>query len=299
MSHLLIRTAAVAMFLALPLTAHAQLITFDFTATVSSVPAALTGGPIVPGRTVTGSFTFDPTVSDSDPSEVFGVYRNLVGFEVAIPLAGYAAAGSPGTEPGRIEAWNDEGGSDGVRRDRYVVTMSTPGQTFSGPDVNGFPLIRLAIVLRDRGTVEEPPTAFTSDELPLVPPSLAAFPIGMDLILEFDTGGGPGETFSTLTSLTSSQVTVPDQIDAIVDSVGDLELDGIINGGQANSLNQKLEQALAHVSAGQTGPAINVLEAFVNQVNAYIRSRRLTPAEGAALIAAAQSVIAELESGAP
>lgn len=201
--------------------------------------------------------------------------------------------------PGRLEVWNDEGGADGVRRDRYLASMRAPDQSLSGPAVAGAPLTRLAILLRDRGTVEAPPAAFSSDDLPLVPPSLAAFTIETSLIIGFDTGAaGPGELFATLTSLTASEVPVPDQIEDIAEAVDDLELDGALNGGQANSLHQKLEQALAHVADAQTGPAINVLEAFVNQLNAYVRSRRLTAAEGESLISAVQNIIAELEGGA-
>lgn len=72
MPHLFVPAAALAILLASPLTAYAQLVTFDFTATVSFVPPLLSSGPIADGQTVSGSFTFDPTVGDSDASAVFG-----------------------------------------------------------------------------------------------------------------------------------------------------------------------------------------------------------------------------------
>ena len=74
-------------------------------------------------------------------------------------------------------------------------------------------------------------------------------------------------------------------------------LGGIINGGQANSLRQKLEQTLAHVADGQAGPAANVLRAFTNQINAYVHSGRLTFGQGLALISAAQNIITDLLAG--
>ena len=84
MPHLLTRTMTVAILLLSPLTAHAQLITFDFTGTVSDVPALLSTGPIINGQTVAGSFTFDATVADSNASPVVGLYQNLVAFDVSI-----------------------------------------------------------------------------------------------------------------------------------------------------------------------------------------------------------------------
>jgi hypothetical protein len=290
--HLLTRAMIVAIVLSSPLTADAQLITFNFTGTVSHVPALLSGGPIATGQTVAGSFTFDPTVADSDASPIVGFYQNLVAFDVSIPDASFVATASPGSLPGFIEILNDE---DGVR-DRYVASMTAPNQNVSGPAVAGAPLQRLAILLRDRVTHQ----AFSSDALPLLPPSLADFPTETSLILDFNVGSaGPGELFVSLTSFTTSQVPVPVQIDALAENINALELGGTINGGEANSLLQKLEQALAHVTDGQVGPAVNVLEAFLNQLNAYIRSRRMTVAEGDALTSATQNIIADLEEGAP
>ena len=247
MPHLLTRTMTVAILLLSPLTAHAQLITFDFTGAVSAVPALLSSGPILNGQTVSGSFTFDPTVADSDASPVVGFYQNLVAFDVSIPGASFTATASPGLVPGFIEVLNDEDNA----RDRYVASMTAPGQNVSGPAVAGASLRRLAILLRDRVTHQ----ALSSDALPLLPPLLEAFPTETSLIIEFDVNSaGPGELFVTLTSLTTSQVPVPEQIEALAGNVDALELGGTINGGQANSLRQKLERALAHVADGQTGP---------------------------------------------
>ena len=69
--------------------------------------------------------------------------------------------------------------------------------------------------------------------------------------------------------------------------------------GRRTACGRNWSRPLAHVTGGQVGPAVNVLEAFQNQINAYIRSRRLTLAEGEALISAAQNIIAELEEVAP
>ena len=61
-----------------------------------------------------------------------------------------------------------------------------------------------------------------------------------------------------------------------------------------SSLTAKLAAALAALEGGNTGAAVNQLGAFINEVGALVRSRRLSEAEGASLIAAAQAVLDQL-----
>jgi hypothetical protein len=85
-----------------------------------------------------------------------------------------------------------------------------------------------------------------------------------------------------------------EQIDAIIDAIGDLLADGTLNGGQATSLIRKLENVQAKIERGQTDAAINQLEAFINEVEAFVAAGVLEMADGDALIAAARAVIADL-----
>jgi pullulanase-type alpha-1,6-glucosidase len=85
-----------------------------------------------------------------------------------------------------------------------------------------------------------------------------------------------------------------EQIDAIIDAIGDLLADGTLNGGQANSLIRKLENIQAKIERGQTAAAVNQLEAFINEVEAFVAAGVLEMADGDALIAAARAVIADL-----
>lgn len=76
------------------------------------------------------------------------------------------------------------------------------------------------------------------------------------------------------------------RIDALVTA-------GTLSNGEANALRAKLDaaaRALAHEPP--TPAARNVLDAFVNQVDALVRSGRLASATGAALIDAARCVVA-------
>jgi probable HAF family extracellular repeat protein len=73
---------------------------------------------------------------------------------------------------------------------------------------------------------------------------------------------------------------------------------GVLNRGQGNSLIVKVDNALKKVGQGNTGPAVNMLEAFVNQVEAFMSSGLLTPEEGQGLIDLVQAAIEGLSAGA-
>ena len=83
-------------------------------------------------------------------------------------------------------------------------------------------------------------------------------------------------------------------IENSIAQVEDLVADGILNGGQGNSLISKLENALKKIEQEKVTPAVNMLEAFKNQVNAFIAAGILMPEEGQSLIAAVDLIIANL-----
>ena len=60
------------------------------------------------------------------------------------------------------------------------------------------------------------------------------------------------------------------------------------------SVNGKLSNAQASMARGNRNAAANQLNAAINEITALIRSRRLDPATGAALMAALQQIIAGL-----
>jgi hypothetical protein len=63
---------------------------------------------------------------------------------------------------------------------------------------------------------------------------------------------------------------------------------------QGNSLQAKLNAALAAVQRGNPHAAAGAMGAFVNQVNAFIQNGTLTAAQGQSLIDQASAIIAEL-----
>lgn len=92
--------------------------------------------------------------------------------------------------------------------------------------------------------------------------------------------GGTRTAILNLTILTPAQA-IPNTIDA----VNALNAAGVLNKGQAHSLIVKLQHAIDSLnSKPDQRTACNQLQAFVNEVNAYVRSGKLTPAQGDQLL---------------
>jgi DNA/RNA endonuclease G (NUC1) len=95
-----------------------------------------------------------------------------------------------------------------------------------------------------------------------------------------------------------------DRIEAVVETglqdevalVDQLVAGGKLSTGNGNSLTSKLEAAASSIERGNATAAINQLEAFVNEVDAMSRSRRLDDASAQALRAAATTLILSLAS---
>ena len=74
--------------------------------------------------------------------------------------------------------------------------------------------------------------------------------------------------------------------------------DGVFTQGQCNSLLNKLNIATAMLNDEKPGPAINHIEAFINQVEAMMSGNNpiLTPEQGQPLVEAALEAIAAIGS---
>lgn len=90
----------------------------------------------------------------------------------------------------------------------------------------------------------------------------------------------------------TASITVLTQTEAVQEVV--TEINGLdINSGIKNSLTSKLDEALKSLDKGNIEPAINILEAFINAVEAQ-RGKALTEAEADGLIAAAIWLLSSL-----
>jgi hypothetical protein len=83
------------------------------------------------------------------------------------------------------------------------------------------------------------------------------------------------------------------------EDIGEDAVDGIeelvpdpLNGGQANALTTKLENAMAKAAQGQYSAAINQLNAFISQLNTMVAEGMLTHAQAAPFIEQAEALIA-------
>jgi hypothetical protein len=104
--------------------------------------------------------------------------------------------------------------------------------------------------------------------------------------------GGSFDLF--VAKIDGSSLTPQAAIQQIINSVNDLQNAGALNGGQANALTAKLEAAIQQLDKGNSTPAANQLEAFVNQLDAFVKTGVLTAAEAQPLAAAANCNLAQL-----
>ena len=72
-----------------------------------------------------------------------------------------------------------------------------------------------------------------------------------------------------------------------------LKAAGVLNNGQANSLIVKLNHAIDSLTTKPDQPtACNQLQAFVNEVNAYVNGGKLTPAQADLLLGGPLGILA-------
>ena len=94
----------------------------------------------------------------------------------------------------------------------------------------------------------------------------------------------------TITAQTTEEAT-----EDVVENVEELVEEGDLEGGQGNALTNKLQQAINKIPT-QPQVAINLLNAFINQVSSLVEDGELSTEEGQALIDAAQAIIDEIEA---
>jgi probable HAF family extracellular repeat protein len=88
--------------------------------------------------------------------------------------------------------------------------------------------------------------------------------------------------------------TPAEQITALTSAVTTLATAGTVNQGQANALLAKLDAITRQLNKGNKTAAINLLQAFINQVHALVNAGIIPASAGQTLIDAAQKLITEL-----
>jgi hypothetical protein len=92
-----------------------------------------------------------------------------------------------------------------------------------------------------------------------------------------------------------TEPTVPELFEQLASAIDALLPSGTLNPGERNALESKQDNAQRFLQTGKIQPAVNLLTAFVNEVEALVRSGRLTDAEAQPLFDAAQEIIESLE----
>ena len=100
--------------------------------------------------------------------------------------------------------------------------------------------------------------------------------------------GGTRTGALSLTILTPAQA-----IPNVISTIEGLEAAGVLNQGQANSLIVKLSHAIDSLNTKPDQPtACNQLQAFVNEVNAYVQGGKLTQAQADSLLGGPLGILA-------
>ena len=99
-----------------------------------------------------------------------------------------------------------------------------------------------------------------------------------------------GQLHATLWTATCSPINpLFSEVDALVNA-------GLVNKGQGTSLTAKLNAASKQLDGNNTNAAGNVLEALLDELNAYVNGGKLTQTEAQSLIDATQDIINQLNN---
>jgi hypothetical protein len=90
------------------------------------------------------------------------------------------------------------------------------------------------------------------------------------------------------------EVPPQERLGRLIDEIESLVEAGRLNRGQGNALTSKLEQAIKHLDRENPQTALNVLNAFQNQVLAYVNGGVLTPEEGQGLLDAVDAIVTQI-----
>ena len=94
-----------------------------------------------------------------------------------------------------------------------------------------------------------------------------------------------------VTPLTLAVSTIAEDVALLRALVQQLAEDGALTKGQANALTSKIDAATRRLDAGGEEAGRNVFGAFINQVNAFVNARVLSPEQAEPLLDAALSIM--------
>jgi hypothetical protein len=100
-----------------------------------------------------------------------------------------------------------------------------------------------------------------------------------------------GTADSNVATVAVTVVSAEEQIQSIAEQVWLWVDEGVIDQGQGNALQSKLDNAIDSLAKNNVTAAVNKLRAFENQIQALVNSGRLTREEGDAIVALTEAAI--------
>jgi len=171
-------TALLSGALLVPWLAHADLVTFNFTATVTQVPIDDLSTGIQVGDAITGDFTFDSAAPDLVPASSTGSYLSTgPAFGMTATVGAMTFSESGQLDIGILNSFVDQ----------YAVTASSA-------------MLTIELFLQNNSG-----TSFNSDALPLSPPLLSAFGQRDFHFDETDAFGSETQVDGRITALSAAQ----------------------------------------------------------------------------------------------
>lgn len=170
-----------------------------------------------------------------------------------------------------------------------ISVLSVPGST-----TTGLPPIALAVSgLPPGATGGFSPSSGTPGFVSTLTITTSNTASGTYTLTTAGTDGRTPEGGSRNTHLTLIVLTPAQALQLVINQVNDLQSDGVLNHGQANSLVVKLRHAIDNLNHRQhKSTACNQLSASVHEVNAYVAAGILTPAQANTLLGGPLGVLA-------
>jgi hypothetical protein len=236
------------------------------------------GAPFAATQAITdtpalGDTTYAVTVTDS-----LGAVSNTA--TTVVHVYDFTVAGSPTSQQILTTGTNT-----------YAVTEAL----VLGSPTSGLPTIGLSLSGLPSGATASfsPPSGTAAGFTSTLTITTANAPAGTYALTLTGTDARPLIGGTRTNSLSLTILTPAQAIPNVITTVEGLQTAGVLNGGQANSLIVKLNHAIDSLNTKPNQPtACNQLQAFVNEVNAYVSAGILTPAQADTLLGGPLGILA-------
>ena len=220
-----------------------------------------------------GGTTYAVTVTDS-----LGAVSNTA--STVVQVYNFTVAGSPTSQQVLTTGSNTYAITEAL-----VAGSPLSGLPTIGLSLSGLPSGATASFIPASGTAGGFTSTLTITTANAPPGTYALTLTGTDARLLI---GGTRTASLSLTILTPAQA-----IPQVITTIEGLETAGVLNHGQANSFIVKLQHAIDSLNSKPDQPtACNQLQAFVNEVNAYVQSGKLTQAQADTLLGGPLGILA-------